>query len=806
MIKNYIITAWRNLKRHWKLSLINILGLAVGTASFLLIMVYSFDELNFDTFHQDSENIYRVSMFFAPEGREPYHTAATFSAVGPGLVESMTEVTEFCRIIPMGFGDGGFIQYNGINQTVKNIHYVDSSYFTLFSFDLTQGNPKTVLRDVHTAVVSESVANIYFPNSNAVGKTIKINSIDGMNDYTITGVFRKRQDTHLPADVLVSYSSLINLIGQEYAYAWNWFDYITYIKVTSIADVESLQNKFPAFIDKHGGERRGSKTIKFQLQEIEEIHLESNIHQELSANADLETVLFLIIVAFVILITAWINYINLYTSQMTERIKEVGIRKTLGSGRKQLFTQFILESAMVNLIAFILSVGIIWSSIPTFNQLANAQVNFVRFVNFEFLIVLCIFWIFCTLVTSIYPAVVISSFGVISSLKQKGGNSSTGRLRKILVAGQFAASAGLISWTLIIYGQYDFMNSKELGIDTSQTLVLEASDLHRNSNEHKRKLQLMKAQLISNGLAQEAAYTSDVPGQQVGWRGGTSRLSADIEESSNSICYKMVIGKNYFPMLSARFVAGRNFNSDFDSTRLIINSEAVKLYNFETAEAAIGERVWFYGMDTFEIVGVVDNFFQESLKEDFRPTAYFNIGQELSDLMVKMESNDYKRQLAGIEDIYKTTFPELPFNYYWLDSQLNQRHRSEGTFFKVFKAFTYLTLFISFLGLVSLSFFMVEKRLKEIGIRKVLGSNMLSIMTLIFKDIFILVLLGNLIALPLIIYYGNDWLAGFAFHIAFNWAILVFTLLMTGVFAGLSTLYHVVRAASINPVTVLRSE
>ncbi|QSE97331.1 ABC transporter permease [Fulvivirga lutea] len=806
MIRNYLVTSFRNLNRHWKLTIINILGLSVGVASFLIIITHAYRELSYDHFHKDFENTYRVSMLFTPEGRKPYHTPATFSAVGPGLTEDMPEVTKFCRIIPMGFGDGGFVQYKSNIQTFKHIHYVDSSYFDLFSFHMLKGNSKTALIDVHTAVISDEVAQVYFPEEDPIDKTISINSIDGITEYTITGVFEKRNDTHLPADILVSYSSLVNLIGQEHAYAWNWFDYITYIQVDPSADIESLTSRFPAFIDKHGGERRGSKMVNFELQPLADIHLHSNINQEMTANGDYDTILFLIIVAVVILITAWVNYINLYISQASERIKEVGIRKTLGSKKSQLVVQFFLESALVNLISIVLSIVLLWMAIPMFNELANAQLVFTNIITNDFILFVCALWVFCTLITGFYPALVISRFGTIASLKQKGGNTTTGRLRKALVTAQFAASAGLVSWTLIVYGQFSFMNEQDLGIDTSQTLIVEASDLFQNPDDHKRKLTLFKNQLIASGYASKAAFTSDVPGKQVGWRGGTARIGEDDERSNSAVCFKMVVGKDYFPMLQSKLVAGRYFLNEADSNRVIINSKALELYEFNNAEAALGNRVQFMGMGEFEIIGVVDNYFQESLKEDFKPTAYFNISTELSDMMIRMESTNYQQNIAGIESIFKQTFPELPFSYYWLDSQLNRRHDAEGVFFEVFKVFTYLTLFISFLGLVSLSFFMVEKRLKEIGIRKVLGSSVLSIMKLIFKDILVLVAIGNLIAIPFVIYFGKDWLSGFAFHIEFNSFILLFTLSLTVFFAAASTVYHVIRAAMLNPVTVLRNE
>ncbi|MEQ8926713.1 MAG: ABC transporter permease [Fulvivirga sp.] len=806
MIRNYLITSFRNFKRHWKLTLINVLGLSVGLASFLIIMTHAHRELSFDKFHTDYPNIYRVSMLFTPEGKEPYHTAATYSAVGPGLTEDMPEVTGFCRIIPMGWGNGGFIKYGSIIQTYKNIHYVDSSHLQLFSFKMIKGNPKTALVDVHSAVISDELAQVYFPNEDPMDKTLTINSIDGILEYTITGIFKKRADSHLTADVLISYASLSYLTGQENAYAWNWFDYVTYIKVAPSTDLESLASRFPAFIDKHGGERRGSKMVSFELQPLSDIHLHSNINQELSANGDYETIVFLIIVAIIILITAWVNYINLYISQATERIKEVGIRKTLGSSKTQLKTQFFLESALVNLLAICISILLIWLAVPAFNHLANSNLHFWDMISSEFIGFVSASWVFCTLVTGLYPAVVISRFGTMESLKQNAGNSTTGQLRKFLVAGQFAASAGLISWTLIVYGQFSFMNSQELGIDTSQTLVIESPDILRDAEDHKRKLTQVKNQLVSKGLATNVALSSDVPGTQVGWRGGTSRVGQDVEQSNNAVCFKMVVGKDYFPMLKADLLAGRYFLSEADSSRVIINEEGLDLYGFRKPDEAIGSLVNFNGMGTFEIVGVVSNYFQESLKEDFKPTAYFNISTELSDLLVKMESDNYQMNLSSIENIFKESFPELPFSYYWLDDQLNRRHESEGTFFQVFRAFTVLTLFISFLGLVSLSFFMVEKRLKEIGIRKVLGSNTTSITALIFKDILLLVIIGNLVAVRIIIFYGNEWLNGFAFHIDLNESIFLFTLSVTVVFAAASTIYHVTRAAMLNPVTVLRNE
>ena len=805
MLRNYLLTAVRSIKRHWALSLINVLGLATGLAAFLLIFNYTSKELSFDSFHKDVERIYRISMKMKSKDREPYHTAATFSGVAPRLVEEMPEVLESCRLVKMGWGKGGFVRFEDKNFEFENIYYVDSTYFDLFSLELINGNPKKVLTAMHSVAISETLANLYFGEEDAVGQVLTINSIDGITEYTITGVFKNRQDTHLSADILVSMRTLLDLIGMENGNAWNWFDYVTYVKLAENVDLDNFNKKLPPFVDKHGGERLGSDFVSLELQPISDIHLHSNINQEISANGDFNTVIFLLIVAVVILITAWINYINMYTAQATERIKELGIRKALGSDKTQLRAQFLIEAGIINLSAIFIGMLLLWLAIPLFNSLTGEALIVASLFNWEFVVFLVALFMMGTLLTGIYPAIMISDFKTLDSLKQKGANSSTGRLRKALVVGQFAVSAGLISWTAITYSQYNFMNDQDLGIRTSQTLVLNAPDLFRDNVDHTRKLKLLRNRLNNYNQVKSVSISSDVPGQQIGWRGSTYKIGADTGSGDRSICFKMVADENYFTLFENHFIAGRTFVSEADSDKVIVNSKALELYNISSAEEAIGEHVWFAGLDTFEIVGVIDNYFQETLKEDFKPTTYFIINQELTKISIKLIDTN-NQNIADFEKEFKATFPEVPFSYSWIDDDLKLRHKSESTFFNVFKVFTGLTLFISFLGLVSLSYFMAEKRVKEIGIRKVLGATVPSIMNLILRDIVLLVVIGNLIIMPFVICFGNTWLSQFAFHTDFSYNILVYTFIATACFAIFSTTFHVLKAAVANPVNVLRSE
>ncbi len=802
MIKHYIKATLRAIRKRWVLFSINLFGMGVGIASFLLLYQYAKLELSFDRFHRQAENIFRVSMQITPPARQAYRTAATFSRVGPALVEEMPEVKEACRIV--GIHNEGYIKVGEEHFEVELPMYVDTTFFKMFSFELHEGHPVKSIKDVHTAVISIQLASQLFGSEQVVGKVIPLSTRDGTFDYTITGVYDRRPDSHFQSDLLLSFVSLVHLIGVENASSWNWFDYVTYIRLNEGANQEQLAAKLPGFVDKHGGERLGSKMIKLELQPLKDIHLHSNINQEISINGDYKTVMFLLVISLTILGMAWVNYVNLYTAQVADRTKEVGIKKALGSVKSQIRSQFLVESAFANIAALLLGILLLIVAIPIFNQLSGTSVLLEHYLDWQWILILTGLLLSGIAATGIYPAFLLSNYKAAASSESGKNKAASGLLRKTLVAGQFAISAGLITWSVVIYQQFQFMNDQDLGIETGSSLILEVPDLLRNEPDHHRKLTLLKNELLKESTVQEVTMTSDIPGKEVGWRGSTAKLGVSGRENPG-ICLKLTSDEDYLKYVDADLLAGRFHRSSADSNKLIINERALDLYGLATAEEAIGQLVWFAGMDTLEIIGVIANYFQESLREDFKATAYFNKGIELTKMMVKLNAPNAEAP-ERLKATFASIFPNLPFEYAWLDDQLQLRHSKEDSLFKVFKAFTLLALLLCFLGLISLSYFMASKRLKEIGIRKTLGASFHSILKLLFKDIVLLALIGNVVMAPIVAIVTQDWLGDFAFRVSFQWSLLILTLLTTIFFGLVSTGYQVLRATQVNPTKVLRVE
>ncbi|MEQ9402776.1 MAG: ABC transporter permease [Cyclobacteriaceae bacterium] len=781
--------------------LLNIFGLGTGIAAFFFIAVYAQHEYSYDTFHRDADRIYRVNHVIKREGQDPYFGAATFPRVGPALKEEFVQIEDACRLLEVYFGGIGVVNNKPIEH--DRIYYADESFFEFFSFPLLHGEKSQVLSNVNTAVLSSETAFQHFGTIDCIGKIISIKSIEGDQNYEVTGVYDNSNPSHIQADIILSFSSYLNLVGKEVDTYWNWFDFVTYVKLDVGTDLRELDKSFVEFVDKHGGERSGSKLMDLDLIPLKDIHLKSNVNQEISKNGDGQAVNFLLIIGIFIILIAWVNYVNLYTARATDRSKEVGIRKTLGSSKLDLMSQFFVEAAFVNLLSVITGLaGFVLLKKFAFEYLGISLPALI-----ELLLVLGGLSIGILLVSVLfsgsYPAIFISNFKILTAIKGGAPQSGNGRFRKILVVFQFMASGFMIGGTLLVIYQLNYMNSIPIGADTSNTVVIEVTDYSNNNDRHVRALNTMKESFERFSGVHEVSYSSDVPGAQVAWRGSSWLMN---DQTERKLVHKMTVEQKYLEFLKLEFIAGRNFAGPNDSLSVVINEEAMRFYGFESAESAINQRVRFAGLDTLRIIGVVNNYYQESLKEAFKPTAYFLIRQELRFLSVRLDNSGLTSFLKFAENQFAETFPEIPFVYHTMENLLSIRHKKEETFTRLFNAFSALAIFISFLGLLGLAFYTVNKRRKEAGIRKVLGSSVFSIVRLLFSDFARLVIIGNLVAIPALVVLGNSWLNQFTFHVKFSWLIPVLTLALSLLFAFAFTLFHLMKLGRVNPVEVLKDE
>ncbi|GAB5525133.1 MAG: ABC transporter permease [Roseivirga sp.] len=804
MILNYLITIVRQIQRRPGFYLLNISGLAVGLSAFILMFQYAAYELSFDKFHERAEDIYRVNFNYQLPGSPLYEGAAVFAGVGPALEKEFPQVESTTRLVSI-WGGGGVVRFGDNRLSVAEIQYAEGSFFDVFSFELLQGSKSVILEDVHTALISESLRARLFEEGKGMGELVELQTRDGLQNYLITGVYQLKPNSHYTSDMLLSFSSLEQMLGFNLDSHWAWFDYITYVKLQAGASADMLEAQMPAMIDKYAtGRNRNSQTIGFSLMPLTEIHLHSHINQEIVANGDYQTVVFLLIVGVLILTIAWINYINLYTAKATERGKEVGIRKTLGAGKMQLRVQLLLEAFIINLIAIILALFMVKVAIPLLAELTGMHISDSFFSAPSFWFRTSLLWLLGSLLSGFYPALLISNYAPLMAIRSVTLRSS-GKLRKALVVWQFMASAALIIGATTVYHQLTEMNKQPLGIDTNSVLVLSVPQFTTDHSHYYQSINGLKESLLTYAGVEAVSYASDVPGKQVGWR-GSSQLIGSGNEEGTGLVYKMVIGQDYLDLYDIALLAGRNFERVSDSASVILNERSLPLYGFQSPEESLNRRIYFPGVDTLTVIGVVQDYYQESLKEPIKPTVYLQMEEELMYLFVRLPESELADFLVFAEDRFEAAFPGLPFDYQPIEDKLALRHAAESSFLKAFNLFVFLSFFISAMGLVGLASYLARKRQKEMGLRKVLGSSVRGIISLFFKDFTKLALLGNLIALPLVYYGANLWLDQFAFRTSFLWWLPVIALAISLILAFLSTLYHVLKVAKSNPVYVLNQE
>ena len=800
MLFNYLKIAYRNFARHKGYTFLNILGLAIGMASSLLILQYIRHEFSYDKFHENSESIYRVRYDFFKDGERVFKCATAFPKVGPSMKEEFPEVLDYTRLY-LRYG-GGVVRYNDISIHEDNVFQADQSFFDIFSYELAKGDRTTALKEPNTAVVSSATARKYFGDEDPVGKRIKFGASE---EYEIRGVIESPENSHLKFTFLLSYPTLVQSIGEDFNNAWGWYDFYTYLLLQPGADIAALEAKFPAFIEKHGGEGADERT-KFSLQPLEEIHLYSDLIQEARVNGNGRSVYFLMIIAFFILIIAWVNYINLSTARAIERAREVGIRKTVGAVKHQLVKQFIAESLLMNMISAVIALVLLQMAMPVFNNLAGKDLTLDLLNNSTLWLYLIAVFVLGGVLSGIYPAFILSSYEPASVLKGAMKGSRQGLfLRKSLVVMQFIASVSLIAGTLIVYQQLNYMQNQDLGINIEQTLVINGPGIVANDSLYVDEISTLKKELIQHPDIKSVAASTEIPGNLIYWTNGARRLGEQAEKST--IMYKVGIDHDYINGYGHKVIAGRGYSPEFtaDDRSVILNEKAVEVLGFDNADVAIGEQVKIGG-DTLAIVGVIANYHQEGLKKGFDQTAFLLRPDARSYYSLQMDTRNLGQTMAFVKEKYSRAFPENPFDYFFLDTFFNDQYQSEQRFGKVFGFFSGLAIFVASLGLFGLASFIAAQRTKEIGIRKALGSTVSGIFLLLSRDFVKLVLLASAIAIPLIWFVMDQWLSSFAFRIDLGLGVFILASLVSLAIAIITISYQSISAAMVNPAKVLKYE
>lgn len=793
MIKNYLKIAWRNLMKNKVFSFINIAGLAIGITVCIMIFLYVMNEFSVDRFHASGKNIYRVFRNFDDNGmkRKVSFVAAPY---GPTLKSDFPDVVKSTMRVEPG---NSLIRYGEKSFNEKKLIFADTSFFSFFTFPLLQGNPATALSDPYSVVLTQKTAQKYFGNENPLGKVLEM---DESQPVKVTGVIKD-----IPPNSTLDFDMVMPLTQH---YGFENFDKFgsnrlyTYVMLNNHVNKDQFEKQLPQFMEKYMGQAmiKAGKKYELQLVPLFESYFTPPNPTDSTKTGDKNVVYIFLSVAVLILLIACINFMNLSTIRSVERGKEVGIRKVMGALRNNLIWQFIGESVLLTAISCILAVGLLLALMPSFNSLLDNALPFAT-ILVPVLLFLPPIVIIVGFLAGGYPAAILSSFSPIQALKGKLRLGKSGAFfRQVLVVLQFSISVLLIICTLVINRQMNFIKEKDLGYDQEQVVIvpIDNMDIFTKKELFKRDLQNRK----------EIAAVSMMTGEPGGYFDG---MSFKVEGKGDELWkFKTEFADfEFVKTLGLKIVAGRDFSAQFptDSTdAALINQTAAAELGF-TPDQAIGKWIQNTSRDSIgrRIIGVVQDFNFLSLKEKIIPLVIApNPGRRV--VVAKLNAGNIESGIAAMKDAYKKIAPAYPFDYTFLDQKFDQLYKADLRQRTILSLFSGLAIFIACLGLFGLSSFTTAKRIKEIGIRKVLGSSIRSIVLLLSKDLLKPVLLAALIAIPVSYYLMYNWLQNFAYHTALHWWIFAGATAITIVIALLTISYKAIQAALLNPAKSLRVE
>ena len=804
MIKNYFRIALRNLAKNKVFSFINIFGLAVGMAAGLLIIQYVSYELSFDTFHAKKDRVFRVTQDRYDRGKLSTQWAAGAFAEGNAFKNNFPQVEDFLKLC----GAGPVLAINNTDDrkiSLEKTYFASPSFFNVFSYPLISGDPKTALRDVNSAVITETVAKKLFGTTDALGKTFT----QDVNLLKVTGVMKDYPDnTHFRSDLLISWSTLLKIVGpkNDIDNAWLNDGCLTYLLLKPGVDPKALEAKFKPYVDDVYKKINWSgASAVYHLLPVEKIHLSPNLMGEAEPHGDGKSVYLLAGIAIFVIIIAWINYINLATARGIGRAKEVGVRKTLGSAKRQLITQFMLEAMLLNGLAVMLATILIIVFLPIFSAISGQNITLgLLFTPVFWMGVLGLF-VVGSFFSGFYPAIVLSSFKPIEVMKGKMAATSGGViLRQVMVGFQFMASIFLLIWSLTVYQQVSFMEKQNLGVNIQQTLVIKPPLAHIDS--FYRSMSAFKNESLRDPSIKSITVSTNIPGEPVGWNAGGIKLKGTDQSQGKQ--YRIIGGDyDFLKAYDAKLIAGRVFSKDFatDPHAVVFNEKATEQMGFDKPEKAIGKEIDFWGQ-VYTIIGVVENYHQQSLHDAYDAIIFRCIPDVRGNVSVKINTANLDHTLATLKTNWKAFFPQDQFDYFFLDQHFNEQYHADQQFGQVFAAFTGIGILIACLGLFGLVSYTIVQRTKEIGIRKVLGASVNTILRLLYKDFARLIVIAFVLAALLGLYSTNIWLQTYAFRISISWLFYAIPFVTVTAVAMATVSYLSIKAALMNPVVSLKTE
>jgi putative ABC transport system permease protein len=765
MIKHYIKVAFRILLRSKGFSSINIFGLATGMTTCILIMLYVMDEASYDKHHKDGHLLFRIASDTKGE-----KWVATPAPMAEALKKDFPEVEHATRLLRFPGAEKMLLKYEGNQKQFfeTNAYYVDSTFFQLFSYELKFGDMRTALQGPNTIVISEDVATKFFGSENPVDRVLKIGLSFGEFNYTIKGVFKKTAiKSHIPANLLLS---MVNQdVGGWVAAQTKWASnsiFHTYVKLKEGSDPFVFQGKLQDFLTRHGGDEFKAAGFEKELfiQPVEEIYLHSDYGYEVAPNGNIRYLYIFASIAAFVLVIACINFMNLSTARSEKRAKEVGIRKVNGTTRRSLIGQFLGESLLVSLMALALTILMIQFLTPAFNELTNKNLSLQQLPNV--FIWLALFTLVTGFLAGLYPAFYLSSFKPISVLKGTSRNSvSAIAIRKGLVVFQFAISIALIMGAILITQQMTFMGSQSLGFRKEQKLILPIQTAEANANSN-----TMKNELLNNSQVTSVAKGGTYPGIE---SVTSMAFYAEGKPANDNVDIQTNYAEpGYLETLGIELLKGRGFAEEFknDEGALVLNETAINRLGY-TLENAVGKKVYFEFMNatqSMEIIGVVKDYHFQGLQQKIKPLALavnpLFVGPT-SYLILDVKTDRYAELIGTIQQTWNKVNPTSPFAYSFLDEDFQKNYENEERTSALVQYFTVVAIVIACLGLFGLTTFTAEQRIKEIGVRKVLGASVTQIVTLLSKDFIKLVVIAILVSSPFAYYLMDKWLEQFAYRI-----------------------------------------
>lgn len=808
MLLNYLKTSIRSILRSRLTAAINISGLAIAMTCCLLIFMYVSDEVKYDRYHENADRIYRVTRnFLSQDGTVNLHLGHLAPPFAPLLKNDFPDILESARTLRTGLLFT--IEENGerkISFQESNAFVAEPAILKIFTIPVLAGNPETVLERPFCIMLSDRAALQYFGTTDIVGKRMLA---DNAIDLEITGVFESFPDqSHWHPEFLISFSTLNddNIYGRERLQTnWGNNSFATYLLVNDAFDAKKTEAAFPAFIDRHMGPAEGpgapnpSTWTNLFLQPLTDIHLYSHLDSEIEANGNINNVYMMSAIGLFIILIACFNFINLSTARATKRAKEVGMRKVAGAYKHQLVAQFLSESILTAFVSLAIALGVTLMALNWLNEFTGKTLQLNQFTNAPTASIVIAATLLVGAVAGIYPALVISAFKPAMILKGPASSGGRGGIRKVLVVAQFTVSIVLLIATLVTIRQLDFMNTRDLGYSKDQIVILGMDGLGD-------RYETFRNELLGNAAIRNVSRSSRVPTGRLLDSQGAQVQKGDSMASTDVTIKNVRVDHDFFSTYDVPLVSGRNFSREIksdDSLAFILNQTAVSMIGW-TDEEAVG-KVMQYGGVKGQIIGVVQDFHFESLHEPIVPLV-FHQSPNYGSLSVAIGSADMQQGLQHLEKVWKEFAPLNPFAYQFLSETYRQLYSSEQKQSQLFIVFSGLAIFIASLGLFGLATFNTLQRIKEIGIRKVLGASVGSIIKLLTHEIILLILLANVIAWPIAWYFMNEWLSSFAYRISMDLGGYAFAGIAALLLALVTVSSQAIRAAMVNPAQTLRSE